>query len=421
MTCRPAFVRSRQRLGFTLIELLVVIIIIGLLVALLVPAIAAAVRAARNASVQAEINQLAQALADFKSKMGDYPPSRIVINESGNIGSIVGTTNGVVSGASADIPGTLLVSRSLTAFRKFWPRVTFPPSFIVSQATGWYDFNGDGVYAGNQDYILQGNECLVFFLGGIPIPDTSTTPPTIKGMAGFGKSPTNPFSNNFKTTPANAMYSENRNPPFFEFNAGRLLVVAYKPPPPISTSTILPSTIPTASTALYQHNMPSYFDPLGGPVQAGFGGGGQPNNLYAYFSTYGGAGYDANDVNFGTDYDSNATQGLSLAVVPNQLVYLPMTTTSATFTQSPSPNPYTTSPPYQAVANGPVVTQVTYTNPQSFQIISSGLDGVYGLGGLYQPNSPSPTSSALPFETANTTDRTIERDNLTNFHNGKLD
>src|SRR4051794_7873135 len=78
----PSSSRSR-RFGFTLIELLVVIAIIALLVGFLIPAIQGAVRTARNAAVAAEISQLATALADFKSKFGDYPPSRIIASESG--------------------------------------------------------------------------------------------------------------------------------------------------------------------------------------------------------------------------------------------------------------------------------------------------------------------------------------------------
>ena len=74
---------TRRRLGFTMVELLVVLTIIGLLIALLLPAITAAIRTSRSAAVQAEINSMAQALADFKSKYGDYPPSRIALDESG--------------------------------------------------------------------------------------------------------------------------------------------------------------------------------------------------------------------------------------------------------------------------------------------------------------------------------------------------
>src|SRR5262249_61205136 len=59
-----------KRRGFTLVELLIVVVVLAVLVALLLPAINGALRTARNAAVSAEINQLAQALEQFKSKYG---------------------------------------------------------------------------------------------------------------------------------------------------------------------------------------------------------------------------------------------------------------------------------------------------------------------------------------------------------------
>ena len=83
--------------------------------------------------------------------------------------------------------------------------------------------------------------------------------------------------------------------------------------------------------------------------------------------------------------------------------------------------------------NGTIPLATTYLNPQTFQIISSGIDGLYGVGGQYtpnvtgealplDPNSNFPSGIYLPY--VNTTDNTIrirERDNITNFHNGKLE
>ena len=71
--------------GFTLVELLAVILILAFLIALLLPALNGALRTARNAAVGGEINQLAQALASFKAKYGDYPPSRIYLAENGDL------------------------------------------------------------------------------------------------------------------------------------------------------------------------------------------------------------------------------------------------------------------------------------------------------------------------------------------------
>jgi len=361
----------RRRLGFTLIELLVVLVIIGILMALLVPAIGAAMRKARGAAVQAEINQMAQALADFKSKFGDYPPSRIAIREDG---AYDGTDTTVLSnGATNDVKLGTLYLRGATAIRKFWPRVNVNSGAAVfpKTSTVWYDYNGDGVFAGNSSvFVLEGHECLVFFLGGIAQPNGSGG---YLGMTGFGKNPSNPFSNN---SPGNSMYNQNRNPPLIDFDAGRLLM------PPTSTS-----------------KMPTYVDSLNATNS-------QASAFYSYFSTNNGSGYDPNDVN-GVETDNNAISPITLTYKVSQ---------SPGTSASPSPNPYTTGPP-----SG--VSTVGYINPQSFQILSSGIDGVFGLGGYYNPTS---STGALPPETAisNSTDplvRVFEKDNLTNFHNGTLD
>ena len=130
-----------------------------------------------------------------------------------------------------------LAQRSVAAIRKFLPRVIFATTGNVplfNANTYWYDFNGNGLYDGA--YVLHGHECLVFFLGGIPSPSVLPASGSVFaagstfGMSGFGKDPTNPFTNNIiadtrlATLGPNPMYSANRQPPFFEFNAGRLFL-----------------------------------------------------------------------------------------------------------------------------------------------------------------------------------------------------
>lgn len=368
----------RRRHGFTLVELLVVLAIIALLVALLIPAIAGAVKTAKSAAVQAEINTIAQALSDFKSKMGDYPPSRIILNESGAVFPTSTTAVATTSGATGDVTQGQLYQRTMTAFRKFWPRVVLTNGAVywAAGSTNWYDFNGDGVYAGNTPFYVQGHQCLVFFLGGIPMTDTTTN--TTLGMSGFSKSPTNPFQSNLS---GSTNYNANRNPPFFEFSAGRLA---------ISDTTTL---------------MPGYTDTLNPPP------GGTPNPaFYAYFSTNNGVGYDSNDMNVAEPDSTGAVTAINLTFTSNQSL-----SGGGSVTHSPSPNPYTTTAPTGGVT-------VVYQNAQSFQIISPGVDNFYGVGGAYLPNS---INGVLPAENgiSNSTDpqlRVYEQDNLTNFHNGKL-
>ena len=91
--------------GFTLVELLAVILILAVLIALLLPALNGALRTAKNAAVGGEINQLAQALASFKAKYGDYPPSRIYLAENGDYTVVDQQRRPQHRGTSATSPG----------------------------------------------------------------------------------------------------------------------------------------------------------------------------------------------------------------------------------------------------------------------------------------------------------------------------
>jgi prepilin-type N-terminal cleavage/methylation domain-containing protein len=66
--------QGRTIRGFTLVEVLVVIAIIGILVGLLVPAIMAAQVRARQTVVKTEMQQIAMAIENLKSSVGQYPP-----------------------------------------------------------------------------------------------------------------------------------------------------------------------------------------------------------------------------------------------------------------------------------------------------------------------------------------------------------
>ncbi len=385
--------------GFTLVELLVVIVVLGILIALLLPAINSAVKTARNAAVLAEINQLSQALENFKAKYGDYPPSRIYLSETGNYSAATlapGTSPPVGPG---DITVAQLATRTLSAFRKFWPKVQlsttgFAPNYIQNQY--WYDFNGNGVTDVNP-YILSGHECLVFFLGGIPVFDQSSGG---YGLTGFGKDPTNPFSNSLVSNP---MYNANRQPAFFEFNAGRLFL------DPTNTTT---------------PGIPAYYDTLnnGPPTAAGTGSG--PVNFYAYFSSNGTGNYDPNDVNF---HETDALTGAGVIALHYTVgFYISGGAGYPYVASSPSPNPYTTT-----LTAGTTSGTITYQKPQSYQIISAGSDGLYGVGGQYQQQTQSSTVP-VPVDLNNTIDLTSgnalgdssirqrEYDNLTNFKSGTL-
>ncbi len=278
-----------------------------------------------------------------------------------------------------------------------------PQNVLNGGGNYWYDFNGNGVMDGA--YILHGHECLVFFLGGIPVFDASSQG---YGLTGFGKDTANPFSNSIV---GNAMYNANRQPAFFEFNAGRLFQ-------------------DTTNTTQTTPGIPAYYDSLnsGPPLALGTGSG--PVNFYAYFSANGTGNYDPNDVNF---VETDALSGTGIIALQYYVGFhtLPGATTPY-LSISASPNPYTTSlttnNPVGALPSG----TVTYQKPQSYQIISAGIDGLYGVGGQYKAQTQGSTVT-LPVDLNNTIDassgsalgdssvRQREYDNLTNFKSSTLE
>lgn len=170
----------RQAGGFTLIELIIVIAVIGILMALILPAISNAQKTARVAAVVTDIKSLENGLSNFKAKYGFYPPSNITLYE---------TAAGWNSGGAA---------AHRAVIRRMFPNFSF----------GDVDFDGSGSAAGA--HALNGNECLVFFLGGMPDRSGGNF-----AMTGFSKNPNNPF----------ATGGNSRVGPFTEFQSQRLVDV----------------------------------------------------------------------------------------------------------------------------------------------------------------------------------------------------
>ena len=404
----------RRRTGFTLVELLVVIVIVGILIALLVPAIAAAVRRVKEARVTAELGNIANAMQAFKDQYGDYPPSRIMLSEAAPFASSGVTANYLAGYPTAsnlalsaaggiwfsptgdprntsglpdgiyynsinnnnDISLGVLAQRSVNALRKFWPRANTPGG---SGATLYYhDFNGNaaiqavnGTPTPDQGYIyLEGDECLAFFLGGIP---TQNGPGTTMGMSGFGKNSNFPFSCPGTNPNYPFLFSNNRYNPFYEFEGSRLV-------------------------DRDGDGVPAYLDTLLPATDA---------KTLAYFSAYGGNGYDPNDVNFLENDDNPASPAFANAFTASY-----SGANGSALIGSLSPNCYTNTAPVPATGQS-----ATWQNPNTFQIISAGLDALYGVGGQYvgtsagsDPLPPPPTADV----------RQREQDNLTNFPTGRL-
>ncbi len=280
---------STRRSGFTLLELLMVIAVIAILVALLTAALQGARVKARIAQVGAEISQLDTAVTKFNSTYNIDPPSSLNIPKVGD--------------------NWAAIDRSKV--RAIWPQ---------------FDFATNGGLGNSTAKSLSGAECLVFFLGGLPL--TSTTSTT---MTGFSKNPILPWS----------AAGANREGPYFEFDSGRLV-------------------------DLDGDSFPEFLDPLPGQTSP-----------YQYY----------------------ASQGKSYAIdavaTPDAFDVLP----------DVSKNPLRVY--LKAEKTGAVGKNVPQRS-ESFQIISPGLDGLYGPGGIYTDGS----------ELTGT--RASEADNITNFSAGPL-
>jgi hypothetical protein len=131
------------------------------------------------------ITQLSQALGSFKAKFGYYPPSRIKLSETCNY-------------PQRDQPGTLDAD-SVTFLRRTWPQLDLADGRKI-------DWNGDAEIKG--DWTLEGDECLVFFLGGVPVRVGETN-----GYLGFSTDPRNPMKQE----------GASRVGPFYNFDPGRLI------------------------------------------------------------------------------------------------------------------------------------------------------------------------------------------------------
>jgi len=206
---------ASRRGGFTLIEMLVVIGIIILLVGLLLPAVQKARDAAMRARVKNEMNSgVGSAIENFKSTYDvKYIPPFFILTNNYN----------PQAGDSAAMVAALNESREF--YSKVWPKAFIPG------APGMTPLAADtGPGTPDRRIKLDGNQCLVFFLGGVPpasnpLPPTGQWPASFQGTrSGFLNSPTNPFgfANGTENSPPQANMAKG---PFYDFDVKRVDVV----------------------------------------------------------------------------------------------------------------------------------------------------------------------------------------------------
>jgi prepilin-type N-terminal cleavage/methylation domain-containing protein len=156
--------KPAARRGFTLVEMVVVIAVIAILVALVAGAVINILGKGPVFQDRSDITALTAALQQFKAKYGYYPPSRFFLANS------LDTYKNNI--------GDPLVKESFA-----WLNTMFP-----SMSWAGIDWSGGLGIPANPGYvILEGDQCLVFFLGGIP-----STANNLNACLGFSRSPTNP-------------------------------------------------------------------------------------------------------------------------------------------------------------------------------------------------------------------------------------
>jgi hypothetical protein len=193
--------------------------IIAILISLLTSAVVRALIKVEEVRTRNEISQLSSAIQNFQTKYGvDYIPSVFMIREDGMYN--------MANPVEAD---------SYNYIIRLWPRIV--PTGAAPGQIYPIDWNNNNQI--DPPVLLSGDQCLVFFLGGVQI--VSPGPPVTPGCMGFSSDNTNP-----------AKLTGDRVAPFYEFKSDRLVVLP--------------------ANALNGNNYFSCLDPYG--------------NVYAYFSTY---------------------------------------------------------------------------------------------------------------------------------------
>lgn len=355
--------RQESRPAFTLVELLVVITIILILMSLLLAGINKIWSYVDEVKTTNEIAQLSQACESFKAKFGRYPPSRIAL-----------WCMNAVPAAALQLPAND-ANGELTRESVEFLQAVFPGIDLTSgNASSQHDWTGTG-YSSQAPLVLEGQECLVYFLGGLRYLANGT----YSGFTGFCSDPIRPTFNNL------GVPGSQRVGPFFDFDLSRI--------------TSNPINNPNAGNS--GGFFGAYLDPY-------------KTVPYAYFAARSGASN-----NYATlqnialwGYTQNSNTLLDCFSLINAYRGDFGDGTAFPYMQAITP------PPNQAASTGRIA---TYHRPSSFQIVSAGKDKLFGGNTMPQNainasnyGNPWSNDSSNPFLSPNALD------NITNFSGGVL-
>jgi prepilin-type N-terminal cleavage/methylation domain-containing protein len=192
-----------HRSGFTLVELLIVIVIIGMLVALVSYAAAGAMKTAKQGAITFELNELNRGLLAYKDERGAYPPC-------------------FASDPANAVQQARIMRHLSTAFPRY--RSDANGNGVFNE---YADFRQevltatiDPVFPSGRDINnLDQGEALVFWLGGLPsrFTDANQTGTTAgKHLIGFAKDQLRPFQHE------DAMTGQPQRTDQFPFDPSRL-------------------------------------------------------------------------------------------------------------------------------------------------------------------------------------------------------
>jgi hypothetical protein len=176
-----------------------VLAIIAVLVSLTAAAVIRVMGLGPDAQTRSEISQLETALTAAKNELHpgtqlEFLPSVLVLREDCNY-------------------GTTPIELATIAFLKkaFGKRIPVSASDLVTAGVPFIDWNGNGsadqTLPTSAPFVLDGGQCLVFWLGGIPDNSATATMPRCGG---------------FSTNPVNPADTANRKAPYFDFKPNRL-------------------------------------------------------------------------------------------------------------------------------------------------------------------------------------------------------